>query len=117
VHAASVGEVASAEPLLRSLKARLPNTPLMVTTGTIGGKRMAELRLSEISAHVYLPIDFPGAVSRFLKAMRPKCALIMETELWFNLYKACSVSNVPVVVVNGRLSPRTLRAGSSSEGR
>ncbi len=112
VHAASVGEVASAEPLLRSLKTRLPNTPMLVTTGTIGGKRMARLRLSEISSHVYLPIDFPGAVSRFLKATRPKCALIMETELWFNLYKACSVSNVPVVVVNGRLSPRTLRAGS-----
>lgn len=110
IHAASVGEVIAAEPLVHCLRKRFPDIPIMVTTGTPSGGKIVRLRLSQTTDHAYLPIDFPGAVKRFLRQHRPACALIMETELWFNLYHTCSKMNIAVLLINGRLSSRTLNA-------
>ncbi len=110
IHAASVGEVIAAEPLVHSLKKRFPQIPIIVTTGTPAGGEVARLRLAETIDHAYLPIDFPGAVRRFLRQIKPACALIMETELWLNLYRTCSTMNIAVLLINGRLSSRTLNA-------
>ncbi len=110
IHAASVGEVIAAEPLIHSLKKRYPQSSIVVTTGTPAGGEIARLRLPKTTEHQYLPIDFPSSVKRFLRRLKPACALIMETELWFNLYNTCSAMDISVLIINGRLSSRTLSA-------
>lgn len=109
VHAVSVGEVQAALPLIRSLQQQYPNQDLVVTTMTpTGSQRVQDLLGNEVF-HVYLPYDLPGAVRRFLQTIQPCMALVMETELWPNLYHACAKQNIPVVVANARLSPRSAK--------
>lgn len=110
VHAASVGEVIAAEPLLKALRDRIPGVALALTTGTPTGAETARQRLPAEVMQLYLPLDLPGAVRRFLRALDPCCALIMETEIWPNLYWECAHSARPLLIINARLSPRTLRA-------
>ena len=110
LHAASVGEVIAALPLIERLQARCPDVTILLTTTTATGAAVATQRLPASVAHVYLPIDWRGAVRRFLRRTQPRCALIMETELWPNLYRHCNERGIPLVVINGRLSARTLRA-------
>lgn len=110
LHAASVGEVNAALPLLETLSRHYPNTPLLLTTTTPSGARTAAAKLPPAVRHVYFPIDLHGAVRRFLNCHRPRCALVMETELWPNLYSRCGAENIPLLIVNGRLSARTCRA-------
>lgn len=109
LHAASVGEVNAALPLLQRLVQRYGSDRLLVTTNTPTGARALARRLPAV-AHGYLPLDWKFAVTRFLARARPRLALVMETELWPTLYRACATQAVPLVLVNGRLSPRTLRA-------
>lgn len=110
LHAASVGEINAALPLLRLLRARYPGRTLLVTTNTPSGATALAGRLPGVT-HAYLPFDRRRAVSRFLARFRPGCALIMETEIWPNLYRACAARDLPLVIVNGRLSQRTLKRG------
>lgn len=111
LHAASVGEVLAAGPLIRMLHRANPDIPLLITTMTPTGAQMTEQHFAAIATHCYLPIDWRGATHRFVKAMRPRCALIMETELWPNLYAACGQQGIKPVIVNGRISLRTLDTG------
>ncbi|MDO1529303.1 lipid IV(A) 3-deoxy-D-manno-octulosonic acid transferase [Fulvimonas sp. R45] len=109
VHAVSVGEVNAAEPLIKALKRDYPNAPLVVTTVTpTGSARVQQLFGGEVF-HVYLPYDLPFAVKRFLRRLRPRLALIVETEIWPNLYFACRRRGIPLMIVNARLSERSLR--------
>jgi 3-deoxy-D-manno-octulosonic-acid transferase len=109
VHAVSVGEVNAAEPLIKALKRDYPNAPLVVTTVTpTGSARVQQLFGSDVF-HVYLPYDLPFAVKRFLRRLRPRLALIVETEIWPNLYFACRRRGIPLMIVNARLSERSLR--------
>lgn len=107
VHAVSVGEVQAAVPLLRALLKQYPDVPLLVTTTTPTGSEQLRNLFESRVAHVYMPYDLPGAVARFLKCARPRLALIMETEIWPNLYHTCARRNVPVLLVNARLSARS----------
>ncbi|MBI3774123.1 MAG: 3-deoxy-D-manno-octulosonic acid transferase [Gammaproteobacteria bacterium] len=116
LHAASVGEVIAALPLLERLRIRFPSASMLVTTATPTGATIAATRLPSGINHAYLPIDWHGAVRRFIRTTQPRCALIMETELWPNLYARCNTSGIPLVLVNGRLSARTLRAGGWVRG-
>lgn len=109
VHAVSVGEVNAAEPLIKALKRDYPGAPLVVTTVTpTGTARVRQLFGGEVF-HVYLPYDLPYAVNRFLAGVRPRLALIVETEIWPNLYFACRRRGIPLMIVNARLSERSLR--------
>ncbi len=110
IHAASVGEVSAVLPLIQLLLDRQKTSLIVITTFTPTGGQFVLKTLSGKVCHVYLPIDFPGAVKRFLNAMSPACAIIMETELWPNLFIQCDEQNIPLVVINGRISPRTLNA-------
>lgn len=107
LHAASVGEVNAALPLIDSLLEHHPGTPLLLTTSTPSGAKVAAKKLPSVVQHAFFPIDWPGAVRRFIRRYQPRCALVMETELWPNLYHRCHRENIPLLIVNGRLSPRT----------
>lgn len=107
VHAVSVGEVQAAVPLLRALLKQYPDVPLLVTTTTPTGSEQLRSLFESRVAHVYMPYDLPGAVARFLDRARPRLALMMETEIWPNLYHACAERGIPVVLVNARLSARS----------
>jgi len=109
VHAVSVGEVNAAEPLIRALQADYPNAPLVVTTVTPTGSARVHQLFGDSVFHVYLPYDLPFAVQRFLKRVRPRLALIVETEIWPNLYFGCRRHGIPLMIVNARLSERSLR--------
>ncbi|HXD38028.1 MAG TPA: lipid IV(A) 3-deoxy-D-manno-octulosonic acid transferase [Rhodanobacter sp.] len=109
IHAVSVGEVNAAEPLIKALQRHYPNAPLVITTVTpTGAARVQQLFGSKVF-HVYLPYDLPFAVRRFMKRIRPRLALIVETEIWPNLYFACRRRGIPLMIVNARLSARSMR--------
>lgn len=109
IHCASVGEVAAAMPLLGELGDHGIG-PLLVTTATPTGQALARARLPAGTGLAYLPLDRPGPVRRFLDRAGPRAALILETELWPYLYAGLARRGVPIALVNGRLSPRTLEA-------
>lgn len=109
VHAVSVGEVNAAEPLIKALQRDYPRAQLVVTTVTPTGTARVQQLFGDSVFHVYLPYDLPYAVSRFLKKIRPRLALIVETEIWPNLYFACRRRGIPLMIVNARLSERSLR--------
>lgn len=112
IHATSVGEVLAAQVLIEKLLERCAPARIILTTTTATGAAICRARLSAEVQHLFLPIDWRGAVARFLRATQPRCALIMETELWPNLYAACGARHIPLLIVNGRISKRTLRAGT-----
>ncbi|HHI93106.1 MAG TPA: 3-deoxy-D-manno-octulosonic acid transferase [Gammaproteobacteria bacterium] len=112
LHAASVGELIAAQPLIAALRARFPLIPIVVTTITPTGAALAQQRLPADVQHVYLPMDWPGATQRFLGAVKPRAALIMETELWPNLFENIAQQNIPLIIVNGRLSLRSYNAAN-----
>jgi 3-deoxy-D-manno-octulosonic-acid transferase len=106
LHAVSVGEVMAATPLARELAARRPELPLLVSTVTDTGRGVAEARLPA-RQFVFFPLDFAWAVRPALDRLRPRAVLLTETEIWPNFLRACSARDVPVVLVNGRISQRS----------
>ncbi|MGH8210827.1 MAG: 3-deoxy-D-manno-octulosonic acid transferase, partial [Steroidobacteraceae bacterium] len=108
VHAVSVGEVQASAALVNSLRERYPDIPIVVTTFTPTGAGRARLLFKDRAQVRYLPYDLPGAVRRFLARVRPRIAVIFETELWPNLYHECGLQRVPLVLASARLSPRSV---------
>jgi 3-deoxy-D-manno-octulosonic-acid transferase len=109
VHAVSVGEVQAGAVLIRALRQRLPDSQIIVTTATPTGAARVKALFPEGVQHVYLPYDLPGAVERFLERMQARIALVMETEIWPNLYAACARRHIPVVLASARLSEKSVR--------
>ncbi len=105
VHAVSVGEVQAAAPLVRALMQRYPGVPLVVTTVTPTGAARVQAIFGDSVTHLYAPYDLPGAVRRFFDRARPRLAIIIETELWPNLYHECGRRRVPLVLASARVSP------------
>lgn len=108
VHAVSVGEVAAATPLIARLRARYPERPLVITTITPTGSARVRKVWGEQAFHVYLPYDLPAAIQRFLRRTRPTIAIVMETEIWPNLFLECARADIPIVIANARLSEQSL---------
>ncbi|MFP4616318.1 MAG: 3-deoxy-D-manno-octulosonic acid transferase [Thiohalorhabdus sp.] len=109
-HCVSVGEVQAAAPLVQALAAAQPGRRFLVTTCTATGAETAARQLPPSARHAYLPVDLPGAVRRFFRRTRPRCAFIVETELWPHLFRGCHKHGIPLYIINGRLSEKTLRA-------
>ncbi len=109
VHAVSVGEVNAAAPLIDALRARWPEIPLVVTTTTPTGAARVQALWKGAVRHLYFPYDLPGMVRRFLAQLRPRLAVVMETEIWPNLYVAIGRAGIPLAMVNARLSQRSWR--------
>lgn len=108
LHAVSVGEVQAAVPLVEALLARFPDIPLVVTTVTPTGRARAEAIFKNRVDVRYVPIDWPGSVRRFFQRVRPRLAIILETEIWPNLYHRCGRLRVPLVLASARISPRSV---------
>ncbi len=111
VHAVSVGESIAAAPMIRQLLLRHPELPITVTCMTpTGSERIQALFAGEPRIqHCYLPYDLPWASGRFLDHVRPRLAVIIETELWPNHIHQCARRGIPVALANGRLSERSAR--------
>jgi 3-deoxy-D-manno-octulosonic-acid transferase len=111
VHSVSVGESIAAAPMIRALLQRYPQLPITVTCMTpTGSERIQALFANEPRIqHCYLPYDLPCAAARFLDRVRPKLAVIMETELWPNHIHQCAKRGIPVALANARLSERSAK--------
>ena len=109
MHAVSVGEILSAVELLKELRAAAPSVPLYVSTTTLAGRAMAEQKLTALADAVFFaPMDFGFCVRRVLRALRPSLVVVMETEIWPNLYRQPKLAGCSLAVVNGRISDRAL---------
>lgn len=108
IHAASVGETLAVTPLIKKIKQRSPNTPILLTTTTPTGAEQAE-KLAAWVEHRYTPIDFSFAVRGFLSRVRPSQLIIVETELWPNTLHTVAKSGLPITLVNARLSEKSYR--------
>ena len=109
VHAVSVGEALAARPLLRALRAAYPEHRLVVSTTTATGQRVARGFGRDADAVCYAPFDFPWFVKRALDRVAPDLLLVVDTEIWPNLLRACRRRGVGSLIVNGRLSDRSFR--------
>ncbi|MDH4570181.1 3-deoxy-D-manno-octulosonic acid transferase [Pseudomonas sp. BN414] len=109
VHAVSVGESIAAAPMVRALLERHPDLPITITCMTPTGSERIRALFGDKVQHCYLPYDLPWAAARFLDKVRPKLAVIMETELWPNHIHQCARRGIPVVLANARLSERSAR--------
>ncbi|TFH92974.1 lipid IV(A) 3-deoxy-D-manno-octulosonic acid transferase [Vibrio ouci] len=106
VHAVSVGEVLACKGLVSRLAEKYPGKQLLVTTTTSTGAEQVS-KLGNHVTHRYMPIDFSWCVRKFLNAIKPEAMLIIETELWPNTIHTVASHNVPMVLVNGRLSQKS----------
>lgn len=116
IHAVSVGETRAAEPLIRALMAAFPNSRILLTCMTPTGRETgAELFANEIQAgklmQSFLPYDTGFMMSRFIRHFNPALCVLMETEIWPNLIHQCTNYQIPLALVNARLSERSLRKG------
>jgi len=109
VHAVSVGEFNAAIPLIQELMRRHPDLPMVVTTITPTGSDRVLKQFGARVFHVYLPYDLPAAIERFFARIKPRIAVVMETEIWPNLYFACREHQIPIFIANARLSERSMR--------
>ena len=108
LHAVSVGEAASAVPLIRALRSGQPLVPIYLSTSTFAARNTAERHVSPfVDGIFYAPLDYVSCVRRTLRAIRPSLLVVLETEIWPNLYHEATQSGAVLTIVNGRISDRT----------
>ena len=109
MHGASVGESLSMLPLINRLLEQYPDLEIMVTTGTVTSADLMSKRLPERAFHQYIPIDHPSFVRRFLKHWHPDLVLWFESEFWPALLSGIKKRNIPLILVNGRISNKSFK--------
>lgn len=109
VHAVSVGESLTAIPLIQQIQKSCPSIPIVVTNETVTGAERIRVALGNSVKQLYFPYDLPLVLSKFFKILEPKLLILLETELWPNLLAACQLYQVPVALVNARLSERSAK--------
>lgn len=107
LHAVSVGELMAARPLITKIMAQ-GNTPLTITTTTPTASMQVQKIYGDTVQHVYVPYDYPQAIARFLKKIKPKMTIIMETEIWPNIFYQLQKNQIPLVMANARLAKKSL---------
>ncbi|MDC7702745.1 lipid IV(A) 3-deoxy-D-manno-octulosonic acid transferase [Vogesella indigofera] len=108
LHAVSVGETRAAQPLVALLREQYPQARFVITQMTPTGRATAQQLYPDAEVR-YLPYDNARVMRRFVAALRPRCLILMETEIWPNLLHACAQAGVPAFLVNARLSEKSLR--------
>ena len=108
VHAVSLGETRAAEVLLHALRAEYPNIRIVLTHGTATGRALGATLLKEDDVQVWQPWDTPTIVQKFLQHFQPCLAVVLETEVWPNWVAQCKLANIPMVLVNARMSEKSM---------
>lgn len=109
LHTVSVGETRAAASLVQRLRETYPEHQLLLTHTTPTGRAASEQLYGNDVLRVYLPYDYPFAVQRFLNHFRPRIGILLETEIWFNLIHACHAKKIPLLLLNARLSEKSVR--------
>ena len=109
IHAVSYGEVKAASSLVYQLIKRYPKKQILLTTYTPTGSALIQELFGDTVRHVYLPYDLNGAVSRFFKWANPEISIIIETELWPNIFHYCGKLNVPLVLASACVSNKSIK--------
>ena len=107
LHAVSVGETRATVSLVEKLLKQYPQHQIVLTHTTPTGRATSEQLYGNQVTRVYLPYDYPFAVKRFLRHFQPELGMLMETEIWFNLIHACGRENIPLLLLNARMSERS----------
>ena len=116
VHAVSVGETIAAQPFIEGLISAYPEHQILVTTTTPTGSDRVKALFAERVAHVYFPYDLPDIIARFIKRINPQALIIVETEIWPNLFAKCHSKAIPILVINARLSQRSTQGYQKIKG-
>ncbi|MDD2915767.1 MAG: lipid IV(A) 3-deoxy-D-manno-octulosonic acid transferase [Gallionella sp.] len=109
LHTVSVGETRAAQSLIARLRQTYPRHQILLTHTTPTGRATSEQLYGDSVLRVYLPYDYPFAVKRFLRHFRPQLGILMETEIWFNLIHVCHKTNMPLLLLNARMSEKSAR--------
>lgn len=109
LHAVSVGETRAAQSLITKLQTVYPNHQILLTHTTPTGRATSEQLYGESVVCAYLPYDYPFAVTLFLRHFKPQLGILMETEIWFNLVRACRQYNTPLLLLNARMSEKSAK--------
>lgn len=116
IHAASVGEFNAASPLIKALLKQYPGLPITLTTLTPTGSERVKNELGDKVCHGYIPIDLPWIVAKFLHRLQPSLIIVMETEIWPNLYLVADQMEIPLLMANARLSEHSVKRYTRFEG-
>ena len=109
VHAASVGEIVATSPLIKEFRQEFPKSPILVSVVTTSGYEMANRIIKDADSIIYFPLDLPFVAAHVLRRIHPRVFLNVETELWPNFLSAARKLNVPVMMVNGRISEKSVK--------
>ena len=109
IHGASVGEIVATSPLVKEIRKAMPDIPILVSAVTVGGYDMAHQIIPEADAIIYFPLDLPFVSESVVKRIRPRIFMPVETELWPLLLRALRERNIPVMMVNGRISEKSVK--------
>ncbi|MDH4232617.1 MAG: 3-deoxy-D-manno-octulosonic acid transferase, partial [Nitrospirota bacterium] len=109
VHAVSVGEVNAAIQLLRRLRDKYPYMPIVLSTITDTGQKVASAKVPEGVRVVYLPFDINWILKKAFERVNPRLLVVIETELWPNIFRRAHKRNIPVMVLNGRISEKSAK--------
>lgn len=112
IHCASVGEVNAAKPLISELWKQYPDKNIVISTNTPTAAQLVSKLQHQNISHTYLPLDYSFAVNAFLSCIDPICVLILETEIWPTLFFLAAEKNIPIAIINGRLTNKSIRANS-----
>lgn len=116
VHAASVGEMNAALPVIEGICAARSDVTVLLTTTTLTSAAIAQKRLPPRALHQFVPLDTPGYTARFLDHWKPDLAIFTESEIWPNLILGTAVRSIPLALVNGRMSPRSYKRWKKMPG-
>lgn len=109
VHAASVGEIVAASPLIREFRKEFPQSPILVSVVTTSGYEMANRIIKDADSIIYFPLDLPWRAGSILRRIHPRVFMPVETELWPNFLKTARKMGIPVMMVNGRISDKSVK--------
>ena len=110
IHGASVGEIVATSPLVKEIRKAMPDAKILVSAVTTGGYNMAHQIIPEADAIIYFPLDMPFISESFVKRIMPRIFMPVETELWPNFLRAIKLRRIPVMMVNGRISDKSVKS-------
>lgn len=109
IHGASVGEIVATSPLVKEIKKTMPERKVLVSAFTVGGYNMARQIIPEADAIIYFPLDLSWVAESVVRRIHPGIFMPVETELWPNFLRAIRERNIPVMMVNGRISEKSVK--------